>query len=469
MAEWRSPRMPPARRILAARAALPGLATPEHGAARLRRAVHRAGVRRAARRTDACCAPPGRWRRGRAAEVSRDHLRRWRPWPAPPPAPRSAGRGRHRPPASAARWPRCCPEPFDLTRTRDHALAGPVTPADRGRWRCAVAGDRRAGRAVAAGAGGAGARRGAGGIGPDLAGQAASRRWTMRRFWAAPTWPRRWPQGRLVRAARGCWRCPLPADDGRALPARPGRAAGAAAGCRRARADRAGRGGEDGRGAAPALADRLGLFLDLDGVWPRTSACHLARCRRLVRGAALRLPRVRCGAGGAGARRPRHGHRVAARAGCWRWPARGRRPRCAARRRGGSGTGASWCWPPRHNPPRIAPSPTTSPRRRPKPPPDPPKPKADTPQEFPAEMLVEAARAALPPDLLERLAAGRSRAAAGSGRAHGAKASNRRGRPLPARGAGPAAPRGSIWWPPCAGRRAWQAPAPPRLVRPAGG
>jgi magnesium chelatase subunit D len=65
-----------------------------------------------------------------------------------------------------------------------------------------------------------------------------------------------------------------------------------------------------------------------------------------------------------------------------------------------------------------------------------------TPQDFPAEMLVEAARAVLPPDLLERLAMGRTRKSGASG-SGAARKGNRRGRPLPARG-GPASPDARI-------------------------
>ncbi len=52
----------------------------------------------------------------------------------------------------------------------------------------------------------------------------------------------------------------------------------------------------------------------------------------------------------------------------------------------------------------------------------------------PAEMLIEAAKAMLPPDLLARLEAGRAaRAAPGASGTGGAKKGNRRGRPLPSR------------------------------------
>ena len=54
------------------------------------------------------------------------------------------------------------------------------------------------------------------------------------------------------------------------------------------------------------------------------------------------------------------------------------------------------------------------------------------PEEFPAEMVLEAVRALLPADLLDRLAAGRTRAGRGEGTG-AARKGNRRGRPLPAR------------------------------------
>ena len=55
-------------------------------------------------------------------------------------------------------------------------------------------------------------------------------------------------------------------------------------------------------------------------------------------------------------------------------------------------------------------------------------------QALPDEMLVEAVRAALPPDVLERLAAGRmARSAKGASGTGAARSGNRRGRPLPSR------------------------------------
>lgn len=59
---------------------------------------------------------------------------------------------------------------------------------------------------------------------------------------------------------------------------------------------------------------------------------------------------------------------------------------------------------------------------------------SETPQTLPEEILVAAARAALPPDLLDRLAAGQAARAARGATGSGAEQSgNRRGRPLPSR------------------------------------
>ncbi|WP_424966084.1 magnesium chelatase subunit D [Dinoroseobacter sp. S375] len=58
----------------------------------------------------------------------------------------------------------------------------------------------------------------------------------------------------------------------------------------------------------------------------------------------------------------------------------------------------------------------------------------DTPQRLPEEILLEAAKAVLPPDLLARIAAAKApRTAKSGGGAGAAKKGNRRGRPLPSR------------------------------------
>lgn len=78
-------------------------------------------------------------------------------------------------------------------------------------------------------------------------------------------------------------------------------------------------------------------------------------------------------------------------------------------------------------------------QNNPPPPPEdtsPDQPESDTeeqPDLPPAEILLEAARAMLPPDLLARLAAGKATRAAKSSGSGAAKTGNRRGRPLPPR------------------------------------
>jgi magnesium chelatase subunit D len=90
--------------------------------------------------------------------------------------------------------------------------------------------------------------------------------------------------------------------------------------------------------------------------------------------------------------------------------------------------------------PRATRLPETAPDQDPAEPPEAPEPPPEaeagaeeTPAEIPQEVLLEAAKALLPPDLLDRLAAAQAgRGAAGSG-AGAARKGNRRGRPLPAR------------------------------------
>lgn len=92
---------------------------------------------------------------------------------------------------------------------------------------------------------------------------------------------------------------------------------------------------------------------------------------------------------------------------------------------------------------RAAPAPETAAPQPDPPPPPPHEAPDDTPPEdrvendtrsIPEDMLVEAARAALPQDLLDRLAAGRAaRASLGASGTGAAKSGNRRGRPLPSR------------------------------------
>lgn len=106
------------------------------------------------------------------------------------------------------------------------------------------------------------------------------------------------------------------------------------------------------------------------------------------------------------------------------------------------------------------------------PPPD-PQPQTDR-QTAAEDLLIEAAKAALPADLLARLAAGRAlRSAKGSGGTGAAKKGNRRGRPLPSRPGKPGAGaridlvatlRNAAPWQPM--RRAQTPTAPGLLIRP---
>ena len=89
---------------------------------------------------------------------------------------------------------------------------------------------------------------------------------------------------------------------------------------------------------------------------------------------------------------------------------------------------------------QVAEGPWRRPDERPEPPPpDPGESEAEQPSQqdqdrLPDDILLEAIRAALPPGLLEKLAAGKAaRAAKGSGGSGAARKGNHRGRPLPSR------------------------------------
>jgi magnesium chelatase subunit D len=86
---------------------------------------------------------------------------------------------------------------------------------------------------------------------------------------------------------------------------------------------------------------------------------------------------------------------------------------------------------------RALPQPEAAPPQdtpEPPPPSDDPAPQTQQSTDIPEDILIEAARAALPPDLLAALNAGRAaRAAKGASGTGGARAGNRRGRPLPSR------------------------------------
>lgn len=188
-----------------------------------------------------------------------------------------------------------------------------------------------------------------------------------------------------------------------------------------------------------ALADRLGLFLDLgDQVWsdtdpiiPDPAALQSARARlpaiTTPQDAASTLTRAAASLGIASLRAPTLALAAA---------------RAAAALRGGDTVTEADL--------RLAAELTYAHRaapaaqNAPPPPPEPDAPAPDDPGEsrdrtaIPEDVLVAAARAALPPDLLTGLAAGRAAGAAmGATGTGGAKNGNRRGRPLPSRSGRP--------------------------------
>jgi magnesium chelatase subunit D len=191
-------------------------------------------------------------------------------------------------------------------------------------------------------------------------------------------------------------------------------------------------------GLPPALADRLGLFLDLDGlVWSdlpdlapdpaRLTAARAALPHVDSAGAVLPLTGAAATMGIGSARAVLMALACARAAAAWR----GARAVEEADLR----TAAELVLAPRGLTPQEASPP--APDQTPPPPPEPqdrPEAEADAQAlDIPPELLVEAARAALPPGLIERLQAGRaSRQAAGSGAGALRKALTR-GRPLPAR------------------------------------
>lgn len=196
---------------------------------------------------------------------------------------------------------------------------------------------------------------------------------------------------------------------------------------------------EPDEGLPAALTDRLGLFVDLDGIaWSETGEIAMAGVAE-ARGL---LPKVRHAPGAAEALT-----RAAAELGI----ASLRAPMLAlvAARAHAALMGreitddsdltaaAEMVFGHRALPlAEMPPAPAEEP-----PPPDPGAQAEDQPQAeaeentaLPEELLVEAARAALPADLLDRLAAGRAaRAAQGASGTGAERGGNRRGRPLPSR------------------------------------
>lgn len=232
--------------------------------------------------------------------------------------------------------------------------------------------------------------------------------------------------------------------------------------------------GAEGDGAlAPALADRLGMFLDLDGlIWSETGTPDLpldaiARARlrltaQAAGGAAEALTRAAAALGIDSLRAPTRALACA---------------RAQAALRGAEEVGESDL----HHAAalvlahraRVMPPEDPSP---PPPPPEAPPEQATDPIETLAALedrLIEAARTALPTDLLERLAAARGARAQGAGGTGTQRASNRRGRPLPSRPGRPGAGarvdlvatlRNAAPWQPL--RRAWTGGARALVVLP---
>ena len=195
---------------------------------------------------------------------------------------------------------------------------------------------------------------------------------------------------------------------------------------------------EEGEGLPLALTDRLGLFVDLDGIaWSDTAEISmdhkaLAEARALFPAvtlppdAASALTRAAAELGIASLRAPLLAMAAARALAAWarRTTVTDDDLRQAAELIYGH---------------RALPLPEVTPQDQPEPPPpdpgdDSPQDSADQSQSIPEDMLVEAARAALPADLLAQLTAGRAaRTAKGASGTGAARSGNRRGRPLPSR------------------------------------
>lgn len=195
---------------------------------------------------------------------------------------------------------------------------------------------------------------------------------------------------------------------------------------------------EPDEGLASALSDRLGLFVDLDGiVWSDTfdhsldlTALAAARARlasvTLPDDALIRLTTAAAALGIASLRAP-----ILALAAA--------RAHAALSGRTGATdddlrAAAAMIYAHRAAPQTEQPSESPPPDNPPDAPPDQDPSAQSEPDRLPDEILVDAARAALPADLLARLAAGAAnRAAKGASGTGAERSGNRRGRPLPSR------------------------------------
>ena len=199
---------------------------------------------------------------------------------------------------------------------------------------------------------------------------------------------------------------------------------------------------EEGEGLPQSLADRLGLFLDLDGfAWGETADITLspaliataqARLTGIASGTALtRLARVAAELGIASLRAPLLAHACARAHAAWRG--------AEAIEEADLEIAVALCFAHKAQQlPEDAPAPEDSPPEPPEDQPEEGRDRDESELDIPEDMLIEAARSALPPGLIAQLQAARLARAQGGPSGAGAKRkSMRRGRPLPSRAGKP--------------------------------
>jgi magnesium chelatase subunit D len=201
---------------------------------------------------------------------------------------------------------------------------------------------------------------------------------------------------------------------------------------------------EEGEGLPAALADRLGLFVDLDSfAWGETQEFALslpliataqARLAHMATDAAqARLVHVAADLGIASLRAPLLALACARAHAAWRGAG------AIAEEDLEIAVALCYAHKARHFP-ETAPEPEDAPPEPPQTPPEEGGAQNESLQDIPEEMLIDAARSALPPGLLAQLQAARvARAMGGNSGAGAARKSLRRGRPLPSRAGKPGA------------------------------
>ncbi len=201
---------------------------------------------------------------------------------------------------------------------------------------------------------------------------------------------------------------------------------------------------EEGEGLPAALADRLGLFVDLDSfAWGETQEFALslpliataqARLAHMATDAAqARLVHVAADLGIASLRAPLLALACARAHAAWRGAG------AIAEEDLEIAVALCYAHKARHFP-ETAPEPDDAPPEPPQTPPEEAGAQNESLQDIPEEMLIDAARSALPPGLLAQLQAARvARAMGGNSGAGAARKSLRRGRPLPSRAGKPGA------------------------------